>query len=83
MSSSLNPNFVGPAIEVFCPVFFKKLAAGGFVFRELIQRTISSKQLRRGAASLNKTMKTTRPQSHITSHYRVGGSCRLAFYGRR
>jgi hypothetical protein len=54
MSSSLNPNFVGPAIEVFCPVFFKKLAAGGFVFRELIQRTISSKQLRRGAASLNK-----------------------------
>ena len=56
MSSSLNPNFVGPAIEVFCPVFFKKLAAGGFVFRELIQRTISSKQLRRGAASLNKSL---------------------------
>ena len=59
MSSSLNPNFVGPAIEVFCPVFFKKLAAGGFVFRELIQRTISSKQLRRGAASLNKAWKPT------------------------
>jgi hypothetical protein len=65
MSSSLNPNFVGPAIEVFCPVFFKKLAAGGFVFRELIQRTISSKQLRRGAASLNKAVHRT-PTAPVT-----------------
>jgi hypothetical protein len=56
MTYSINPYFVGSAIEVFCPVFFKKLAAVGFKTRELFQSSSSLKQLRRGAAYLNKSL---------------------------